>query len=134
MKVSYSKGVATHADPESCVRTGNRAGEALTGARAGRVLSRESKINFGGPTPSWVRKATWIRSLSQELLRPRVVLDPVHVRKLFTREPGDPASDLGDGPRNVTSLSVGRELLALPVVVNGELGICMLRQHWKRVP
>ena len=63
MKVSYSKGVAIHTDPESCVRTGNRAGEALTGARAGQVLSRESKINFGGPTASSVRKATWIRSL-----------------------------------------------------------------------
>ncbi len=52
VKVSYSKGVATHADPESCVCTGNCAGEALTGARAGQVLSRESKINFGGPTAS----------------------------------------------------------------------------------
>ena len=30
------------------------AGEALTGVRAGQVLSRESKINFGGPTASCV--------------------------------------------------------------------------------
>ncbi len=63
MKVSYSKGVATHTDPESCVRSGNRAGEALTGARAGQVLSRERKSVFGGPTASSVRKATWNRSL-----------------------------------------------------------------------
>ena len=63
MKVSYSKGVATHTDPESCVRSGNRAGEALTGARAGQVLSRERKSIFGGPTASSVRKATWNRSL-----------------------------------------------------------------------
>ena len=54
MKVSYSKGVATHADPESCVCTRKGAGEALTGARAGQVLSRESKIDFGGPTVSCV--------------------------------------------------------------------------------
>ena len=57
------KGVATHADPESCVRTGNCAGEALTGARAGQVLSRERKINSGRPTVSYVWKAIWDRSL-----------------------------------------------------------------------
>jgi hypothetical protein len=41
MKVSYGEGVATHTGPESCVGAGNCAGEALTGGRAGRVLSRE---------------------------------------------------------------------------------------------
>ena len=41
MKESYGEGLASHADPESwgCVRKG--AFQALTGARAGRVLSRE---------------------------------------------------------------------------------------------
>ena len=40
MKESYGEGLATHADPESCgaAREGS---EALTGVRAGRVLSRE---------------------------------------------------------------------------------------------
>ena len=42
MKESYGEGLATHDDPESCVEAGNRLGEALTGARAGRVFSRES--------------------------------------------------------------------------------------------
>jgi len=41
MRVSYGEGVATHTGPESCVGAGNRVGEALTGERAGRVLSRE---------------------------------------------------------------------------------------------
>lgn len=41
MKVSYSQGLANQIDPKSCVRTSNRPGEALTGERAGRVLSRE---------------------------------------------------------------------------------------------
>jgi hypothetical protein len=41
MKVSYVEGLASHGGPESCVCTGNGAGEALTGVRAGRVLSRE---------------------------------------------------------------------------------------------
>ena len=54
MKVSYSKGVATHADPESCACIRKATGEALTGARAGQVLSRERKIDFGGPTASCV--------------------------------------------------------------------------------
>src|SRR6266576_6393782 len=41
MKESYGEGVATHTDPESCVGGRKDAGEALTGARAGRVSSRE---------------------------------------------------------------------------------------------
>jgi hypothetical protein len=41
MEVSYGEGVATHADPESCVSAGNFGREALTGERAGRVLSRK---------------------------------------------------------------------------------------------
>lgn len=41
MQESYAKGIAARSGPESCVvaRKGN--GEALTGGRAGRVLSRE---------------------------------------------------------------------------------------------
>ena len=41
MKVSYVEGLASHGGPESCVCTGNGAGEALTGVRTGQVLSRE---------------------------------------------------------------------------------------------
>lgn len=41
MQVRNVEGVATHNGPESCVGAGNRVGEALTGERAGRVLSRE---------------------------------------------------------------------------------------------
>ena len=37
MKEPHSEGLATHTDPESC----GELAEALTGARAGRVLSRE---------------------------------------------------------------------------------------------
>src|SRR6266852_8337158 len=41
MKESYGEGLATHADPESCGAAREGGVEALTGARAGRVLSRE---------------------------------------------------------------------------------------------
>ena len=40
MEVSYGEGVATHTGPESCATGREAEGEALTGARAGRVLSR----------------------------------------------------------------------------------------------
>lgn len=42
MKVSYVEGLATHIGPESCVNIVRKGeGEALTGVRAGWVLSRE---------------------------------------------------------------------------------------------
>src|SRR5437667_2691691 len=41
MKESYGEGLAIHTDPESCVIARKGEGEALTGARAGWVLSRE---------------------------------------------------------------------------------------------
>lgn len=41
MKESYGEGLAIHAGPESCVGTREGAGEALTGERAGWVLSCE---------------------------------------------------------------------------------------------
>jgi hypothetical protein len=42
MEESYGEGVATHTGPESCAVDREVGGEALTGVRAGRVLSRES--------------------------------------------------------------------------------------------
>ena|SRR3990167_3138876 len=42
MKESYGEGLATHTDPESCGAACEGGVEALTGARAGRVFSRES--------------------------------------------------------------------------------------------
>jgi RNA-directed DNA polymerase len=43
MEESYGEGLANHTGPESCISTGNGAGEALTGVRAGWVLSPEIK-------------------------------------------------------------------------------------------
>ena len=40
MKVSYVEGLASYGGPESCVHIRKGVGEALTGARAGRVSSR----------------------------------------------------------------------------------------------
>ena len=41
MREPHIEGVATHDDPESCAVVREADGEALTGARAGTVLSRE---------------------------------------------------------------------------------------------
>jgi RNA-directed DNA polymerase len=44
MKESYGEGLATHTGPESCGAAREGGVEALTGVRAGRVLSRESNL------------------------------------------------------------------------------------------
>ena len=41
MEEPHTEGIASHGDPESCVGVREGVGEALTGAHAGRVLSRE---------------------------------------------------------------------------------------------
>ena len=43
MRELCAEGLATSGDPESCVHSREAVGEALTGAGAGRVLSREKK-------------------------------------------------------------------------------------------
>ena len=47
MKESYTEGLATRSDPESCACIREGMGEALTGAHAGRVLSREITFVLG---------------------------------------------------------------------------------------
>jgi RNA-directed DNA polymerase len=47
MKESHTEGLAHHGDPESCAGTRKGAGEALTGAHTGGVLSRETRHNQG---------------------------------------------------------------------------------------
>ena len=50
MQEPYGEGSTTHTDPESCDEAPEGPSEALTGARAGRVLSRENDANSGMPT------------------------------------------------------------------------------------
>ena len=52
MKESYGEGVANHTGPKPCVGGREVVGEASAGARAGRVLSRES-AKSGVPTASF---------------------------------------------------------------------------------
>ena len=50
MKESYDEGVASHIDPESCAEDCKGLSEALTGVRAGRVLSRLILLKSREPT------------------------------------------------------------------------------------
>jgi hypothetical protein len=50
MKEPYGEGVASHTGPESCGGGSDAIAEALTGVRAGQVLSREIHINSRVPT------------------------------------------------------------------------------------
>jgi hypothetical protein len=74
MKESYSEGPASHTGPESCIGARKGAGEALTGVRAGRVLSREihapprggllwgaDAVEKGGRRNSWRRNGETLR-------------------------------------------------------------------------
>ena len=62
MKVSYSQGLATHTDPESCGAARECGDEALAGEGAGRVLSRETNllrdadVVGGGGRQYWTRR------------------------------------------------------------------------------
>jgi RNA-directed DNA polymerase len=47
MKESYTQGLASHGNPESCANVRKDAGEALTGAHTGGVLSRENRCDQG---------------------------------------------------------------------------------------
>ena len=75
MRESYDEGVASHIGPESCGGGSNAMAEALTGVRAGQVLSREMLVNSEVLT-IWVsRKATPGMSLTRDMSGPRAVGD-----------------------------------------------------------
>ncbi len=73
MREPYGEGVANHADLESCVGGGDLAGEALTEALAGRLLSRE-RMRFGRRPCGQKGKATSLVALSRAANEPGAVL------------------------------------------------------------
>lgn len=95
MKVPYDEGIASYIGPESCADIRKGIGEALTGERAGQVLSRERGLRSGRRRRQRARKATRYTPIWQGMYWPRVVEDPAHVWKFSAREPGDPLFALG---------------------------------------
>ena len=108
MEESYVEGLAAHDGPESCVGVRKGDGEALTGARAGRVLSRERRLPPGCRRRRRRRKATSGVPRSRGMPGPRAVRDPVHVRKHLAREPGDPTFTALDLPTEAMAKVGGR--------------------------
>jgi hypothetical protein len=102
MKVPYDEGSAHHIGPESCAFNREVVSEALTGESAGQVLSHEKGLTPGRRRYRENRKTIQDTPLSRGVCWSRVVVDPVHARKLPAREPGDPMPGLGrwrQGPR-----------------------------------
>ena len=99
VKVRYSEGVAIHTDPESCADAREGIGEALTGGRAGEVLSGESNVVRGADAVVACRRQQVEVRHRKALLHPTSSLDPQHVRTSSVREPGDLRSALGSRAR-----------------------------------
>ena len=76
MKESYVKGLANHNDPESCGGARKGKAEALTGERAGRVLSPEIKVLAGCRRAPNTRKAARFTPIGRGVDRPGGVGDP----------------------------------------------------------
>ena len=53
MKELYGEGSATHTDPESCAGSHQGAGEALTGAHAGRAIEPRKHLLLGADAVSF---------------------------------------------------------------------------------
>jgi hypothetical protein len=81
VEVRYREGLAIHPDPESCAAVRKDIGEALTGADASRVLSREVTLRLQGASAVKISEgqhrvyrqiARYIRTLRGLRLRARI--------------------------------------------------------------
>ena len=70
MKEPHVEGVATHSDPESCVTVREDGGEALTGARAGRVIEPRNQGNRGAQAVTYVEGNTGSSAIREPLAGP----------------------------------------------------------------
>jgi len=102
MKVSYSEGLATRADSESCIFVRKGASEALTGVRTGQVWSREIEPPSRQRWPLWGADAVELSGRQDWRRRKREMpLDPARSETLSMH-----ASTLS-GSREIPCLSVG---------------------------
>ena len=108
MQVRYSEGLAIHTDPESCAGIREGAGEALTGARIGGVLSGVSNIVRGADAVVACRRQQVEVRHREDLCRSASSLDPQHVRTSLVREPGDLRSALGSRAQGRVGKAGGR--------------------------
>ena len=123
MRESDTEGVAIHGGPESCAGVREGVGEALTGVRVGRPLSREIKV-IGVPTLLTEAEGNTVGSVIRELsVGPARSKNPcMHgISRRENREvprapvPADDAPP-GDGSRGSRSAGAGREGNAQAVI------------------
>ncbi len=90
MRELYIEGLASHGGPESCVGVREGDGEALTGVRAGWAIEPRNQGGRGADAVKQVGRQYRWRRYARVVSGPRAVGEPVHVRNLHAREPGDP--------------------------------------------
>jgi hypothetical protein len=92
VQVHYGEGVANHTGPESCAASREGCGEALTGERAGQVLSRETLLIQDADVVTFAEGKTngRVNASTRSVRRGR---RPWHVGTLLVREPGDLSFD-----------------------------------------
>ena len=105
MEEPYGEAVATRAGPElwRCARKDTP--QALAGARAGWVLSRERTCHPGRRGCSPKPKTVPVAPLARGAAGPRAVEDPMHARKLSAQELGGPAVGHGEDGRVVRAVN-----------------------------
>jgi len=84
------EGLANHDDREPCVGAREGAGEASVAARAGQAIEPRNQRVRGADAVYESGRQYRRRRYRESLGGPRAVRDPVHVRNLHAREPGDP--------------------------------------------
>ena len=89
-KDSDIEGVAIHGGLESCVGVREDGGEALTGVRAGWAIEPRNQGVRGADVVNQNGRPHRRRRYSRAVEGPCAVEEPVHVRNLHAREPGDP--------------------------------------------
>jgi hypothetical protein len=100
VQVHYDEGVAIHIGPESCAGGREAVREALTGERAGQLLSHEKVDIPGADAVRYAEGHTKGRAIASSPTTRRG-RRPWHVQTLFVREPGGLVVDQGGMPRLV---------------------------------
>jgi hypothetical protein len=88
MKEPYGEGLASHTGSESCAHSRKAGREALTGAHAGGVLSRDMLKKIRVPTSSMMAEGNTGGRVIASVLCTLRGQRPPHVWKLHARDPG----------------------------------------------
>lgn len=97
MEEPYTEGVATHGGPEPCVGDPRGRSEALDRGTHRPAIEPRNGVNRGADVVmTGGRQHRW-RRYARVASGPREVGEPVHVRNLHAREPGDPTIALPPG-------------------------------------